>query len=91
MLGETVKATKEDCTKGEYYLWVTIKDNKGKRRNVQSKAFKVEESDITLTKSTDQYTKDPITVTINYGEGLTKNRQIGIGEIAEDAKNNTQL
>ena len=88
--GETVKATKEDCTKGEYYLWVTIKDNKGKRRNVQSKAFKVEESDITLTKSTDQYTKDPITVTINYGEGLTKNRQIGLGKTEEEAKNMLQ-
>ena len=72
---DRIQATKRDATKGEYYIWVSAKDNKGVTRQAKSGAFVVEESVITIMKSTEEYTKEPVEVTIGYGR--SEERRVG--------------
>ena len=91
-----VEVSKEDCTAGNYYLWTKVTDNAGNEATQikTSKVFTVnsnqsEENQIKLIPSETEWTKGPITVTVEYGENLTDNRKAGFG--SADTENATEV
>lgn len=69
-----------DVSNGTSYLWTYAEDAYGTRSNTYvSNAFIVKNSTIQLTPNPTNDTNQDVTVNIQYGEGLTENRKVGIG------------
>lgn len=63
---------------GTYYLYVKVTDKAGNVFTGRTNAFVVSNAQITLTPNTTEKTNQDVTVTINYGNGLTENRRAGV-------------
>lgn len=63
---------------GTYYLYIRVTDLAGNTVNAKTKAFVVTNPDIILTPSITQPTNQDVTITVQYGEGLTENRKAGV-------------
>lgn len=63
---------------GTYYLYVKVTDKAGNIFEGRTNAFVISNAQITLTPNTTEKTNQDVTVTINYGNGLTENRKAGV-------------
>lgn len=63
---------------GTYYLYVKVTDKAGNVFEGRTNAFVVSNAQITLTPNATEKTNQDVTVTINYGNGLTENRKAGV-------------
>lgn len=61
-----------------YYLYIKVTDKAGNVRNAKTKAFEVENSIIEFIGIPENITNKDVTVTVNYGDGLTENRRAGV-------------
>lgn len=63
---------------GTYYLYVKVTDKAGNVFEGRTNGFVVSNAQITLTPNTTEKTNQDVTVTINYGNGLTENKKAGV-------------
>lgn len=68
-----------------YYLYIKAIDEAGNETNVKTKGFVISNQEIKLTADTTQITNKDVTVTAEYGEGLTENRKAGISGKTQSA------
>ena len=77
-----------NLVQGSYYLWVRVENDKNVINTTVSNVFQVNENEIGLSKNTEGYTKDKITVTIDYKDTYVANKKVGFGKTLEEAKQN---
>ena len=65
---------------GVWYLYMSATDIAGNTRNVRSKGFDVRVSTITITPSTTAKTNQDVIATVTYGDYLTEDRLVRVGE-----------
>lgn len=75
----------EFSKEGKYYLYIKAIDDAGNETNVKTKEFTISKQDITLTANVTEITNKDVTVTVEYGEGLTENRKAGISGKTQSA------
>lgn len=75
----------EFAEEGTYYLYIRAIDDAGNETNVKTKGFVISKEDITLTADNTEITNEDVTVTVQYGEGLTENRKAGVSGKTQSA------
>lgn len=80
-----ITLNKELKETGTYYLYMKATDLAGNILNARTKAFVVSNSKITLTPDITDITNKDVTVSVEYGEGLTENRKAGVSGKTQSA------
>ena len=85
---DTITVTNKAQGQGSYYLWVRVKNNRDVTNTTASNVFQVNENEIGLSKDINEYTKDKVTVTIDYKDTYVTNKKVGIGKTVDEAIKN---
>lgn len=88
LVNSDMNLTKEVKETGTYYLYIKAIDIAGNTLEAKTKAFVVKTSQITLTQDKTEITNQDVTVTVEYGEGLTENRKAGVSGLTQSADSN---
>ncbi len=86
---DTITVTNKAQGQGSYYLWVRVKNNRDVTNTTASNVFQVNENEIGLSKDINEYTKDKVTVTIDYKNTYVTGKKVGIGKTVDEAMKNT--
>ena len=85
---DSITVTNKAQGQGSYYLWVRVKNNRDITNTTASNVFQVNENEIGLSKDINEYTKDKVTVTIDYKDTYVTNKKVGIGKTVDEAIKN---
>ena len=85
LVNSDINLTKEVKETGTYYLYIKATDIAGNILSTRTKAFVVKTSQIKLIPDKTEITNKDVTVTVEYGEGLTENRKAGVSGLTQSA------
>ncbi len=86
---DTINVKNEDVGQGSYYLWVRVENIKDITNTLVSNVFQVNENEIGLSKSNDEYTTSSVNVIIDYKDTYVSDKKVGIGRTLDEATKNS--